>query len=123
MHIEDYLFVTCNMMKERVGSENAILLPQTNERMSQFQQQPSFIQFKDWDKALKQFFIDMGLTQTLRGFENDILVLNPEWEASRVPAAMAKFIRSLVVGIFSLLFPVGMMTGSHSAAVVDEHVP
>lgn len=54
------------------------------------------VQFKHWDQALKDFLANMQLTQALRGFENDMLVLNPDWETKTVPLAMAKFLRTLV---------------------------
>ncbi|KAF8625894.1 hypothetical protein AX15_005143, partial [Amanita polypyramis BW_CC] len=60
------------------------------------QQKPAFVEFKHWDQALTQFLMDMGLTQALRGFENDMLVLNPDWEKERIPVAMATFVRNLV---------------------------
>ena len=64
-----------------------------------FESSPSqtFVEFKRWDQALKQFLVEMGLIQTLRGFENDMLVLNPDWEKEGIPVAMAKFVRNLVV--------------------------
>ncbi|KAK2461078.1 hypothetical protein APHAL10511_006925 [Amanita phalloides] len=57
---------------------------------------PAFVQFNHWDQALKQFLIDMGLTHALKGLENDMLVLNPDWEKERIPFAMATFVRNLV---------------------------
>ncbi|KIL57847.1 hypothetical protein M378DRAFT_188368 [Amanita muscaria Koide BX008] len=54
------------------------------------------VQFKHWDQALRDFLVNMQLTQALRGFENDMLVLNPDWETKTVPLAMAKFLRTLV---------------------------
>ena len=67
------------------------------QSQEQTQDKPAFVQFKYWDEALKQFLIDVGLTQALRGFETDMLTLNPDWERERIPAAMATFVRNLVV--------------------------
>ncbi|PFH45149.1 hypothetical protein AMATHDRAFT_71956 [Amanita thiersii Skay4041] len=55
-----------------------------------------YVKFKYWDKALAVFFREMGLVQTMRGFENDMLVFNHEWEEQRVPMAMANFVRNIV---------------------------
>lgn len=45
----------------------------------------------------------MGLTQALRGFEIDMLVLNPDWEKERIPVAMATLVRNLVVRVILFL--------------------
>ena len=66
-------------------------------RHEEQQNKPAFVKFKYWDQALKQFLIDMGLTQALRGFESDMLVLNSDWEQKSIPVAMATFVRNLVV--------------------------
>ncbi len=72
---------------------------QRAQSQEQTQDKPAFVKFKYWDEALKQFLIDMGLTQALRGFESDMLVLNPDWEKERIPAAMATFVRNLAVRV------------------------
>ncbi|TFY77571.1 hypothetical protein EWM64_g6440 [Hericium alpestre] len=41
-----------------------------------------------WDAAIKAFLSSSGLTQALKGFEADMLVLNPEWERNEIPAAL-----------------------------------
>ena len=71
---------------------------QPEQRQHQ-EQQPAFVKFKYWDQALKQFLIDMGLTQALKGFESDMLVLNSDWERESIPIAMATFVRNLVVRV------------------------
>lgn len=50
-----------------------------------------------WDMAFRAFLEAAGLTQALRGFENDMLVLNPEWEKGRVRNAVGKLIQNLLV--------------------------
>ncbi|KII92625.1 hypothetical protein PLICRDRAFT_89194 [Plicaturopsis crispa FD-325 SS-3] len=50
---------------------------------------PSPLPFhKYWDKALAAFFTRLGLTQTLRGLEADMIVMNPDWEQGQVPGAL-----------------------------------
>ena len=48
-----------------------------------------------WDSALKSFLTRLGLVQTLRGFESDMLVLNEEWERSNVPVAVENLVKDL----------------------------
>ncbi|SJL07275.1 uncharacterized protein ARMOST_10618 [Armillaria ostoyae] len=45
---------------------------------------------QSWDSALKIFFKEIGLIQALRGFELDMLVLNPTWERETVPGALER---------------------------------
>ena len=52
---------------------------------------------KDWDAAVKSFLSAAGLTQALRGFEADMVVLNPEWERKKVPAALEELMDNLTV--------------------------
>ncbi len=52
---------------------------------------------QSWDCALKIFLNDMGLVQALRGFELDMLVLNPGWERETVPSALERFIENIKV--------------------------
>ncbi len=48
---------------------------------------------QSWDCALKISLNDMGLVQALRGFELDMLVLNPGWERETVPSALERLLR------------------------------
>ncbi|PBK74609.1 hypothetical protein ARMSODRAFT_950611 [Armillaria solidipes] len=48
-----------------------------------------------WDSALKIFLQEMGLVQALRGFELDMLVLNPAWERETVPGALERLIENI----------------------------
>ncbi|KAK0201591.1 hypothetical protein DFS33DRAFT_1276458 [Desarmillaria ectypa] len=50
---------------------------------------------QSWDSALKMFLQEMGLTQALRGFELDMLVLNPAWERQTVPGALESLIENI----------------------------
>ena len=56
-----------------------------------------------WDLVLRAFFIKSGLTQTLKGFEDDMLVFNPEREKLKIPLALEEMIKGLTdvtVGFF-----------------------
>lgn len=62
--------------------------------------------YRHWDLVIRAFFIKTGLTQTLKGFEDDMLVFNPEWERLKLPLALEEMIKGLRVGFlfwFSIL--------------------
>ncbi|GAW00040.1 hypothetical protein F5879DRAFT_924445 [Lentinula edodes] len=50
---------------------------------------------KNWDYALKSFMESVGLTQALRGFERDMLVLNSDWENQKVPGALQELANNI----------------------------
>ncbi|KAK0464737.1 uncharacterized protein EV420DRAFT_1745013 [Desarmillaria tabescens] len=50
---------------------------------------------KSWDSVLKTFFQETGLIQALRGFELDMLVLNPAWERETMPGALERLIENI----------------------------
>jgi hypothetical protein len=52
-----------------------------------------------WDYALKSFLTRLGLMQTLRGFESDMLIMNEEWERSMAPAAVEDLVKDLSVNL------------------------
>lgn len=56
--------------------------------------------YKNWDLVIRAFFIKTGFTQTLKGFEDDMLVLNPEWEKLTISLALEEMIKGLTVGFF-----------------------
>lgn len=56
--------------------------------------------YKHWDAVICAFFHKTGLTQALKGFEADMLVLNPEWEQIKIPLALQEMIKDLTVRIF-----------------------
>ena len=58
---------------------------------------------KHWDVIIKSFFEEVKLTQTLHGFEADMLMLNSEWEQSKVPAALARLADDISVRFAALL--------------------
>jgi hypothetical protein len=53
-----------------------------------------------WDLVIRAFFIKTGLTQALKGFEDDMLVFNPEWGKLKIPLALEEMINGLTVGFF-----------------------
>lgn len=58
---------------------------------------------RHWDTAIATFLSSLGMMQALRGFENDMLVINEEWERDKVPKAIEELVRKLTVR-FSLAF-------------------
>jgi hypothetical protein len=46
--------------------------------------------------AVASFLSNLGLTQALRGFENDMLVMNEDWERQKVPKAIDELMRDLI---------------------------
>ncbi|KDR67590.1 hypothetical protein GALMADRAFT_147122 [Galerina marginata CBS 339.88] len=55
--------------------------------------------YKNWDEAIKKFLVKTKMIQTLKGLENDMLMLSPEWEQTKIPEAL----KELVVGLQSIL--------------------
>lgn len=51
----------------------------------------------NWDKIFRSFLAEVGLTQTLQGFESDMLVLNDKWERKKVPLALRTLVNELSV--------------------------
>lgn len=52
---------------------------------------------KHWDEVLMDFFKTIGFTQTRKGFEMDVLVMNPDWEKKKVSAAIQRLVQGLSV--------------------------
>ncbi|KAA1472829.1 hypothetical protein DENSPDRAFT_801659, partial [Dentipellis sp. KUC8613] len=48
-----------------------------------------------WDAVVKIFLASAGLTQALKGFEADMLVMSAEWEQKEVPSALEQLTRDL----------------------------
>lgn len=53
----------------------------------------------EWDRVMKQFLASAGLTQALRGFETDMVVMSTEWEKTAVPKALKILSEDLSVGL------------------------
>jgi hypothetical protein len=60
--------------------------------------------YKHWDEAIKSFLVRTKFTQTLKGFEHDMLVLSPEWEQEAVPKALKEMVAGLQVRLQFELF-------------------
>lgn len=54
--------------------------------------------YKQWDAAIRSFLESVGLTQTLVGFQADMLVMNEDWEKRQVPPALETLVNDLSVG-------------------------
>lgn len=53
--------------------------------------------YRHWNEVIRAFLKKVGLTQALRGFEDDMVVLNADWERKSVPGAIGDLIRDLMV--------------------------
>lgn len=53
--------------------------------------------YRHWDDVVKTFLVRAKFMQTLKGFEHDMLVLNPQWEQEVVPDALKEMLRGLQV--------------------------
>ncbi|KAH7923142.1 hypothetical protein BV22DRAFT_969056, partial [Leucogyrophana mollusca] len=51
---------------------------------------------RHWDGVIRSFLKKVGLTQALRGFEDDMVVMNPDWERRKVPGAIGELMRDLL---------------------------
>ncbi|KAI0358544.1 hypothetical protein OH77DRAFT_1474252 [Trametes cingulata] len=51
---------------------------------------------KDWDAVIRSFLSAIGFSQALRGFEADMIVLNPDYERKKVPAALGELMKDLL---------------------------
>ncbi|KAH7913277.1 hypothetical protein BJ138DRAFT_1146532 [Hygrophoropsis aurantiaca] len=51
---------------------------------------------RHWDDVIKAFLKNVGLTQALRGFEDDMIVMNSEWERRKVPGAIGDLMKDLL---------------------------
>jgi hypothetical protein len=52
---------------------------------------------RHWDSVISSFLSSLGLNQALQGFENDMLVVNEDWERQKVPKAIGELMRDLMV--------------------------
>ena len=53
--------------------------------------------YRHWDEVIRAFLKKVGLMQALRGFEDDMVVLNADWERKSVPGAIGDLVRDLMV--------------------------
>lgn len=59
--------------------------------------------FKHWDEVIKNFLARTKMSQTLKGLESDMLVLNPDWEQEIIPEALKEMVQGLQVRLLSSL--------------------
>ncbi|KIJ68091.1 hypothetical protein HYDPIDRAFT_83317 [Hydnomerulius pinastri MD-312] len=52
--------------------------------------------YRHWDEVIRAFLKKVGLSQALRGFEDDMVVLNADWERKSVPGAIGDLVRDLM---------------------------
>lgn len=52
-----------------------------------------------WETVVVKFLREAGLTQALRGFESDMIVMSPDWERDKVPGALKRLVEGLVSGL------------------------
>ncbi|KAH9484866.1 hypothetical protein JR316_0001768 [Psilocybe cubensis] len=55
--------------------------------------------YKNWDQVVREFLLKTKMTEALKGFENDMLVLNPDWERT----VMAEALKEMVDGLQAVL--------------------
>ena len=51
----------------------------------------------EWNAVIKDFLSAAGLTQAVRGFDADMVIMNPGFERDIVPGALEDLLDSLVV--------------------------
>ncbi|PIL35952.1 hypothetical protein GSI_01612 [Ganoderma sinense ZZ0214-1] len=86
----------------QAGSQTAAFAPPPVPAASAKQKSPSPSPspppeyHKDWDAVIKSFLSSLGLSQALRGFEADMVVLNPDCERKNVPQALGILMTNLL---------------------------
>lgn len=55
-----------------------------------------------WDEVIRSFLKKVGLNQALRGFEDDMVVMNAAWERQKIPGAIGDLMKDLMVCTTSL---------------------
>ncbi|KAF5351664.1 hypothetical protein D9756_007714 [Leucocoprinus leucothites] len=56
---------------------------------------PPLSSYEHWDEAIRVFLKDAGLVQALKGFECDMIMMNAQWEKTKIPIALRKLINGL----------------------------
>jgi len=54
--------------------------------------------YQHWDEVVRAFLKNVGLSQALKGFEDDMVVMSDDWERKNVPGAIRDLIRDFMVG-------------------------
>ncbi|KIK27580.1 hypothetical protein PISMIDRAFT_161936 [Pisolithus microcarpus 441] len=53
--------------------------------------------YRHWDEVIRAFLRKVGLSQALKGFEDDMVVMNEDWERKVVPGAIGELVRDMMV--------------------------
>ncbi|KAG2154364.1 uncharacterized protein EDB93DRAFT_1131789 [Suillus bovinus] len=51
---------------------------------------------RHWDEVIRSFLKKVGMNQALKGFEDDMVVMNAEWERQKVPGAIGDLMKDLM---------------------------
>jgi hypothetical protein len=57
---------------------------------------------RHWDEVIRSFLKKVGMNQALKGFEDDMVVMNADWERQKVPGAIGDLMKDLMVCASSL---------------------
>lgn len=52
--------------------------------------------YRHWDEVIRAFLRKVGLSQALKGFEDDMVVMNEDWERKVVPGAIGELVRDMM---------------------------
>ncbi|KAI6157917.1 hypothetical protein BKA82DRAFT_996192 [Pisolithus tinctorius] len=52
--------------------------------------------YRHWDEVIRAFLKNVGLNQALKGFEDDMVVMNEDWERKVVPGAIGDLVRDMM---------------------------
>ncbi|KAI6166048.1 hypothetical protein EDD17DRAFT_1550402 [Pisolithus thermaeus] len=52
--------------------------------------------YRHWDEVIRAFLKKVGLSQALKGFEDDMVVMNEDWERKVVPGAIGELVRDMM---------------------------
>ncbi|KAI6121819.1 hypothetical protein F5141DRAFT_1092528 [Pisolithus sp. B1] len=52
--------------------------------------------YRHWDEVIRAFLKKVGLSQALKGFEDDMIVMNEDWERKVVPGAIGELVRDMM---------------------------
>ncbi len=69
--------------------------------------------YKHWEEVVKKFLVRAKFMQTLKGLENDMLVLNAGWEQEVIPEALAEMVKGLQVSSFVAKHAVSLIMDDH----------
>lgn len=68
---------------------------------------------RHWDEVIRSFLKKVGMNQALRGFEDDMVVMNADWERQKVPGAIGDLMKDLMVctsPLFCAIYPTSFLS-------------